>query len=83
MDMTSRAALQRERNLRFMARVSLAIALLCVLSMSRYADCEIRQIRQAARDAEDRAAASVAEANRTKEKYLRKLEELGACGHGN
>lgn len=81
--MTSRAALQRERNLRFMARISLAIALLCVLSMARYADCESRQIRQAARDAEDRAAASVAEADRTKEEYLRKLEELGACGRGN
>ena len=81
--MTGRTIRQRERNLRFMAKVSLTIALLCVLSMARYVDCEIRQIKQSTRDAEARAAAAVAESNRAKDRYLQKLEELGACKHGN
>jgi hypothetical protein len=38
--MTGRTIRQRERNLRFMVKVSLTIALLCVLSMARY---EIRR----------------------------------------
>ena len=79
----SRLSRQTKKDLRIMARVSVVVALLCVLAMARYVDCEIRQIKQSARDAESRAAASVAGANSVKDECLRKLEELGACGHGN
>jgi hypothetical protein len=79
----SRLSRQTKKNLRIMARVSIVVALLCVLAMARYVDCEIRQIKQSAHDAESRAAASIAESSKATERCLRRLEELGASDRGN
>ena len=48
-----------------------------------HTDCEINRANQAAHAAEAKSAAAVVEAGKAKERYLQKLEELGACSHGN
>lgn len=65
------------------AMVTLVGAMLLALVMALHTDCEINRANQAAHAAEAKSAAAVVEAGKAKERYLQKLEELGACSHGN
>ena len=82
MDMTGRRVRRKTVSMD-KAMVTLVGAMLLVLVMARYTDCEIKRTNQAAHAAEAKAAAAVVEAVKVKERYLQKLEELGACNHGN
>jgi uncharacterized protein (UPF0333 family) len=79
-DVTGRRA-RRKAVSRDKAMATLIGAMLLVLVMARYTDCEIKRAEQAAHAAEAKAAAAVVEAGKVKERYLQKLEE--ACNHGN
>ena len=80
MDVTGRRV-RRKTVSRDKATATLIGAMLLILVMARYTDCEIKRAEQAAHAAEAKAAAAVVEAGKVKERYLQKLEE--ACNHGN
>jgi uncharacterized protein (UPF0333 family) len=79
-DVTGRRV-RRKTVSRDKATATLIGAMLLILVMARYTDCEIKRAEQAAHAAEAKAAAAVVEAGKVKERYLQKLEE--ACNHGN
>ena len=61
------------------AILTLIIALVCVLAMARYSDREIKRAKQEAQEAEARSADAIIKLIKTKDMYIRKLEELRSC----
>jgi len=68
---------------RSMALLTLIIALLCVLAMARHTDSEIKRANQAAQEAEARSADIIIKLAKVKDMYMRKLEALRDCNHGD
>ena len=67
---------QKSRVSRDLTMATLVMAILCVLVMARYTDCEIKRAGRRAQEMEAKAAAAMAEASRLKAQYLQKLERL-------
>lgn len=67
---------RKNRGSRDLSMATLVMAILCILVMARYTDCEIKRAGRRAQEMEAKAAAAMAEASRLKAQYLQKLERL-------
>ena len=68
---------------RSVALLTLLIAMVCLLAMARYTDIEIKRANKAAQEAESRSADAIIKLIEVKDMYMRRLEELRICEHGN
>ena len=68
---------------RSVALLTLLIAMVCLLAMARYTDIEIKRADKAAQEAESRSADAIIKLIEVKDMYMRRLEELRICEHGN
>jgi hypothetical protein len=68
---------------RSVALLTLLIAMVCLLAMTRHTDIEIKRADKAAQEAESRSADAIIKLIEVKDMYMRRLEELRICEHGN
>ena len=68
---------------RSVVAVALLIVMLCLAVMARYVDTEIKRANQAVQDAESRSADTIIKLIKVQNMYMKKLEALRTCEHGN